>query len=297
MMVLREVSARTVRLQRKRIRFQNIIATSVVWGGAMLVLGLFGWLLSDILWHGWRDLSFAYFTQPPESAGREGGISTILVSTLLILGVCLATTLPIGLGTSIFLAEYTDNEGKMARKIRLSLDVLAGIPSIVFGLFGNAFFCKMLGMGFSILSGGLTLACMVLPYFIRIAEESIRSVPSAYRMGAVALGLSKSTSIMKLILPVAMPGILGAVILSVGRSLSETAALIFTSGYVDRMPESLFDSGRSLSVHIYDLSMNVAGGDQKAYSAGLVLIVSLIFINVLTGLIGKAWSRKMISAL
>ncbi len=295
MMVSRQVLTRTSRIRASRARLQNRIAAAVIWGGAIFVAALFAWLMADILWHGWREISLAYFTQEPESAGRLGGISSILVSTGLILIVCLVSALPIGLGTAIFLAEYTGPEDTVSRKIRLSLNVLAGTPSIVFGLFGNAFFCKMLGMGFSILSGGLTLACMVLPYFIRIAEESIRSVPQSYRMGAVALGLSKSTQIMRLILPVAVPGILGAIILSVGRSLSETAALIFTSGYVDRMPESLYDSGRSLSVHIYDLSMNVAGGDQRAYSAALVLIVSLILINFITGLIGRAWSRRMIS--
>ena len=162
---------------------------------------------------------------------------------------------------------------------RRSLDVLAGVPSIVFGLFGNAFFCKTLGLGFSILSGGLTLACMVLPILIRSTEEGFRAVPANYRLSAAALGLSRTTTLIHLLLPAAVPGLIVGLVLGVGRAIAETAALIFTSGYVDRMPESLLDSGRALSIHIFDLSMNVSGGDANAYGSALVLVVLLLLIN------------------
>ena len=255
------------------------LAFVLVWGAAAVVTATFCWLLGDILWHGLSRLSWTFLTAPPENAGRRGGIGPILVSTFLILGVCLAVSLPIGVGTAVLLAEFTSDQGLFGRMTRRSLDVLAGVPSIVFGLFGNAFFCKTLGLGFSILSGGLTLACMVLPILIRSTEEGFRAVPANYRLSAAALGLSRTTTLLHLLLPAAVPGLIVGLVLGVGRAIAETAALIFTSGYVDRMPKSLLDSGRALSIHIFDLSVNVSGGDANAYGSALVLVVLLLLIN------------------
>mgnify|MGYP001559626981 CR=1 FL=1 len=255
------------------------LAFALVWGAAGLVTSTFCWLLGDIVWHGFSHISWTFLTTPPENAGRRGGIGPILVSTSLILGVCLAVSLPLGVGTAVLLAEFTSDTNLFGRLTRRSLDVLAGVPSIVFGLFGNAFFCKTLGLGFSILSGGLTLACMVLPILIRSTEEGFRAVPASYRLSAAALGLSRTTTLVHLLLPAAAPGLLVGLVLGVGRAIAETAALIFTSGYVDRMPESLLDSGRALSIHIFDLSMNVPGGDANAYASALVLVILLLAIN------------------
>ncbi|OQW32353.1 MAG: phosphate ABC transporter, permease protein PstA [Nitrospira sp. SG-bin2] len=255
------------------------LASALGWSAAALVTATFCWLLGDILWHGLPHVSWTFVTASPRDAGREGGIGPILVSSMLILGVCLGVSLPIGVGTAVLLAEFTTDDSLFGRLIRRSLDTLAGVPSIVFGLFGNAFFCKTLGLGFSILSGGLTLACMVLPILIRSTEEGFRAVPSGYRLSAAALGLSRTTTLFHLLLPAAVPGLLVGLVLGVGRAIAETAALIFTSGYVDRMPESLLDSGRALSLHIFDLSMNVSGGDAHAYASALVLVVLLLAIN------------------
>ena len=255
------------------------LAFVFVWGAAALVTATFCWLLGDIVWHGLNHVSWTFLTASPESAGRRGGIGPILVSTFLILGVCLIVSLPISLGTAVLLAEFTVDHSLFGRMTRRSLDVLAGVPSIVFGLFGNAFFCKTLGLGFSILSGGLTLACMVLPILIRSTEEGFRSVPSSYRLSAAALGLSRTSTLFHLLLPAAVPGLLVGLVLGIGRAIAETAALIFTSGYVDRLPESLLDSGRALSIHIFDMSMNVSGGDANAYASALVLVVLLLIIN------------------
>lgn len=170
-----------------------------------------------------------------------------------------------------------------------ALDILAGVPSIVFGLFGNAFFCVTLGLGFSILSGGLTLACMALPLLARATEVSLRSLPAETRQAAAALGLSQGRTILRLLLPAAAPGIAAGLALAMGRALAETAALIFTSGYVDRMPESLHDSGRALSVHIYDLALNVSGGEASAAASALVLVALLVLLNGL--------ARRSLSAL
>ncbi|MBS0153818.1 MAG: phosphate ABC transporter permease PstA [Nitrospira sp.] len=255
------------------------LALVLVWVAAGLVTSAFCWLLGDILWHGLNHISWAFLTTSPENAGRRGGIGPILVSTALIVGVCLTVSLPIGIGTAVLLAEFASDQSLFGRMTRRSLDVLAGVPSIVFGLFGNTFFCKTLGLGFSILSGGLTLACMVLPILIRSTEEGFRAVPVHYRLSAAALGLSRTTTLLHVLLPAAIPGLMVGLILGIGRAIAETAALIFTSGYVDRMPESLLDSGRALSIHIFDLSMNVSGGDANAYASALVLVVLLLLIN------------------
>lgn len=263
-------------------------APLLAWIVPALVAAVFACILFDLLRHGAGRISWEFLTAVPRDAGRTGGLGPILVSTLLILGVCMAAALPLGVGTAVLLAEAA-GEGAFARLVRRSLDVLSGVPSIVFGLFGNAFFCKALGMGFSILSGGLTLACAVLPMLIRSTEEGLRAVPREIRLGAAALGLSRTTTLTRLLLPAAVPGLMVGFILGVGRALAETAALLFTSGYVDRMPGSLLDSGRALTVHIYDLSMNVPGGDRSAYGAALVLVVLLMLINAAAWTIARRW--------
>lgn len=264
------------------------------WGVAALICGVLIWMLSDLLGQGLSQLSPGFLSTPPLDAGRAGGISTVLVSTLLILLVCMGVSLPLGLGAAVLLAEFTSDENGFGRFVRRSLDVLAGVPSIVFGLFGNAFFCVYLDMGFSILSGGLTLACMVLPTLIRATEEGFRAVPAAYRQGAAALGMSRTRTLTALLLPAALPGLAVGLVLGVGRALAETAALIYTSGYVDRMPGSLLDSGRALSVHIFDLSMNVGGGEPNASAAAVVLIVLLLLINLLASAISTHWGHRTV---
>jgi phosphate transport system permease protein len=275
-----------------RVRSANGVATAALWGAAGCVVAVFVWLVAEVLRHGLSRLSLEFLTAAPEDAGRAGGIAPIIVSTLLILAVCMAVVLPLGLGTATLLAEFSPATQRSGRFVRQSLDMLAGVPSVVFGLFGNALFCQALGLGFSILSGGLTLACMVLPFFIRLAEQGLRAVPDEYRLAAAALGLSRTGTLVHILLPAAAPGILVGFLLSISRALAETAALLFTSGYVDRMPGSLFESGRTLSVHIFDLSMNVSGGDGGAYASALVLMVLLLIINKAAVWVGRQWSAR-----
>lgn len=277
---------------RKRAKIKFSPSILLFWAIFLFVTAVFCWILSDIVWHGVGQISWEFLLSAPRNAGREGGIAPILVSTCLILGVCLAVSLPIGVGTAILLAEFTTIDSIFGRLVRRSLDILAGVPSIVFGLFGNAFFAIKLGLGFSLLSGGLTLACMVLPILIRSTEEGFRAVPADYRLGAAALGLSRTTTLWKLLLPAATPGLVVGLVLGIGRALAETAALIFTSGYVDRMPESLLDSGRALSIHIFDLSMNVAGGDANAYASALVLLILLLLVNGMATGLAQFWSMR-----
>ncbi len=277
-----------------RHHHRNGVASVMVYGAVALVTMAFMWLSADILWQGFSGLSWDFITTVPKNAGRSGGILSVLVSTLLILSVCMAVALPLGLGTAVFLAEFAEDSSIFGILVRRSLDVLAGVPSIVFGLFGYAFFCKALGLGFSILAGGLTLSCMALPILIRSVEQGFRALPHDYRVGAAALGLSKTSTLIHLLLPAAAPALLVGFVLGIGRALAETAALIFTSGYVDRMPSSVFDSGRSLSIHIYDLSMNVPGGNRNAYASALVLLVLLLLINSLAGYLMERFLGKRI---
>lgn len=253
------------------------------------VVGTLSWILFDLLRHGLDRLSWEFLTAAPRDAGRAGGIGPVIVSTLGILAVCLAASVPLGLGSAAFLSELTRRDGRFGRSIRRALDLLAAVPSIVFGLFGSVFFGQILGLGFSILAGGLTLACMVLPILVRATESGFRSAPDELRQGAAALGLSRTATLRHLLLPAALPGLVVGLVLGIGRALAETAALLFTSGYVSRMPNSLLDSGRALSVHIYDLAMNVPGGEANAYATALVLIVLLVAVNGAASRAAEAW--------
>jgi phosphate transport system permease protein len=266
----------------------------MAWSSVVLIFVILAGILGNILWHGATVVDWQFLTAVPEKSGRAGGIAPMIVSTLMIVGISLIVSVPIGVGTALLLSEFTNRQTHFGILVRRSLDVLAGVPSIVFGLFGNAFFCKTLGLGFSIASGGLTLACMVLPILIRSTEEGLRAVPGEYRRSGAALGFTQAATFWHLILPAATPGIVVGLVLGVGRAFAETAALIFTSGYVDRMPESILDSGRALSIHIYDLSMNVSGGDRNAYGASVVLISLLILINGLTAGWASRWMRRRI---
>ena len=271
--------------------------TIFIWLMAGMVLFAFGWLISDVVIQGASKLSWQFLTDEPTRSGREGGIYPIIVSTLLILMIALVVVLPLGLGSAIWLAEFSRKSSRRVRTTRLILDVLAGVPSIVFGLFGYAFFCGFLELGFSILSGGLTLACMMLPILIRTTEAGLSAVPQDWRKAGAALGMSRTTLLWQVLLPYASPAITAGLLLSIGRATAETAALIFTSGYVDRMPESLNDSGRALAVHIYDLSMNVVGGDKASYGSALVLIVMVVIINLSASTLSEFWLEKKVSRL
>lgn len=277
---------------RKLPTKSGALLTTAVWGCAGLIVFVSFAMVGDILINGVSQINWAFIIQPPSDSGRSGGIGPILVSTMLILSVCLCAVIPIGLGGAILLAEYLPSVSPLGRGFRATLEILSSIPSIVFGLFGNILFCDLLGLKFSILSGGLTLACMVLPIFIRSTEQSLQSISNTYRYGGAALGMNKTAVIFRVLAPAALPGVTVGLLIGVGRALAETAALIFTSGYVDRMPSSLLDSGRSLSIHIYDLSMNVTGGDSNAYATAFILIVLIVLINCFTIAMKDLWMRR-----
>ncbi len=239
-------------------------------------------LMVTALWQQSADvLSVGFLLEDPGRAGRSGGIAALLISTGWILALCLLVAVPVGLGCALYLSESLPADSRRAQWLGGVLDMLAAVPSVVYGLFGYQFFAITLGLGFSILSGALALSLMVLPLMIRSAEQAMRAVPMGYRQARDALALSRWGWVRRILLPCAAPGIAVGIILSAGRALAETAVLLFTAGYVLRRPDSLFDSGRTLSVHIYDLAMNVPGGMPRAAATAVVLVALLVMLNLL----------------
>jgi len=209
-----------------------------------------------------------------------------LMGTLMIVGLSLILAVPLGVFSAIYLEEYAKRGSPFVKLIRTMTETLAGIPSIVYGLFGFMFFGVFLGMGLSLLSGTLTVSIMILPLIMRTTEESLKSVPDAYREGSFGLGAGRLRTVGCIVLPAAMPGILGGVILAIGRIIGETAAIIFTLGNVARMPNSLFDTGRTLSAHMYALA-NEGTHTNEAHATAAVLLIVVILINGLASLVTK----------
>jgi len=223
----------------------------------------------------------------PERMGKEGGILPTIIAT--IYAIAIAT--PIGVGSAVYLCEYT-RESVITRVIRFGADALAGVPSIIFGLFGFILFVIRLRMGWSLAAGGLTLAFMILPTIIRTSEEAIRAVPYNLREVSYSLGGAKSQTIMRVVLPNALPGILTGVILGMGRSVAETAATIFTAGSSLLIPKSLFDPARTMAVHFYILAREGLSME-RAYGTAFLLIAAILLINVVAYSLMFRLTRKM----
>lgn len=282
--------------RRRATRFPDHAIALAGMFAAFLCFVLFAWLIWDLVRLGLPRLSWSFLTGEVNDAGRSGGIAAILVSTLGILVCCLGLAIPLGVGSAVWLSEFTRRGSTTARIITGGVDLLASVPSIVFGLFGMVFFAQTLGLGFSILSGGLTLACMILPLLVRTTLTALASLSTDLRPAAAGLGLSKTTTTVRILLPAALPGIVIGITLGIGRALSETAALLFTSGYSTRMPGSFSDSGRALSVHIYDLALNVANGAPMASSSALVLLALILIVNSAAVALSEHWLRRRASA-
>ena len=209
-----------------------------------------------------------------------------IINTLEMVVLTLILAVPIGVCSAIYLVEYAKRGNKFVEVIRLTTETLQGIPSIVYGLFGMLFFVNTCKWGFSILAGAFTLAIMVLPLIMRSTEEALKSVPDSYREGSFGLGAGKLRTVFQIVLPSAIPGILAGVILAIGRIVGETAALIYTAGTVAKVPKNVLSSGRTLAVHMYNLSSEGLYMNQ-AYATAVVLLVLVVVINTLSGMIAK----------
>lgn len=213
-----------------------------------------------------------------------------IINTVYITLLTLLFAVPIGIFSAIYLVEYAKRGSRLVKVIRITTETLAGIPSIVFGLFGFLAFVLALSWGYSMIAGVLTLTMMVLPTIIRTTEEALLAVPDSYREGSFGLGAGKLRTIFKIILPAAVPGILSGVILAIGRIVGETAALIYTSGTVAEISTSLMDSARTLSVHLYCL-LSEGLFTNQAYATAVVLLVLVVGINALSSFIAKKLAK------
>lgn len=213
------------------------------------------------------------------------GLMPAIITTIYMVVMGLVIAVPVGMGTAIYLNEYA-KPSKFVQGIRFSIECLAAVPSILFGLFGMMFFVTQLKLGYSILAGGLTVALMILPTVVKTTEEALKTVPHSYREGSLALGASKFATIMKVVLPSAVPGILTGIVFSTGRIIGETAAIYLTAGMVFRVPGNIMESGRTLSVHLYMLAKEGISFEQ-AYGTAIVLLMVVLGLNLLTYVIGR----------
>jgi len=261
----------------------------VVWGAGAITVFVLLCLVLFILIRGVPHIRRSFLALP--TTGENQSLFPALVTTLIMVGMTLLIAVPFGLFTAIYLVEYAKRGSRLVRVIRMTTETLAGIPSIVYGLFGYIFFANWLGWSKSLLAGCCTLAIMVLPLIMRTTEESLKSIPDSYREGSFSLGAGRLRTVMRVILPPAMPGIFAGFILAVGRIVGETAALIFTIGGVIRMPDSLFSQGRTLALHVYFLSSQ-GHYRNEAYATAVVLLVAVVGINMLSSYIERRFTLK-----
>ena len=257
---------------------------------AALTLGVLILILGFILIKGVPNISWEFLSEAPTGMGREGGIFPIIVGTIYVTLVSIIIATPIGVAAAIYFSEYA-KKGKLINIIRFFTEVLAGIPSIIFGLFGFSFFVVFLGMGWSILAGGLTLSMMILPTLIRSTEESLKTVPMSYREGSLSLGATKWETVRKVVLPCCKSGVLTGLILGIGRAIGETAALMLTIGGSLLMPLSIFDSTRTMALHLYTLASEGLS-EEKTYATAALLIVVVLIINSLANYISGRLAKE-----
>ncbi len=251
---------------------------------AVITMAALLFIIVYILVKGIPNLSLDLFAWKYNS--ENVSLMPALINTIFMILLSLLFAVPTGIGASIYLTEYAGRGNKLVGIVRITAETLSGIPSIVYGLFGALFFVKYLHLGLSLLSGALTLAIMILPLIMRTTEEALISVPDSYREGSFGLGAGKLRTVFHIVLPSAIPGILSGIILGIGRIIGESAALIFTAGTVAEAAGSVFDSARTLAVHMYAISGEGLYIDQT-YATAVVLLVVVIFINGLSEYIAK----------
>ncbi len=275
---------------------QNQAAVFLLWLAGFSILGLLAVFIGYILYKGLPVLSLAFVFGKSSDILAGGGVGAQLFNSFYMLALSLVLSIPVGVGAGIYLAEYA-KETKMTKCIRLSVESLATVPSIVLGLFGMILFVNVMGLGFSILGGALTLVLLNLPLLVRVTEESIRTVPCSYREASFALGATRLQTVARAILPDALPGIFTGITLTAGRALGETAILIFTAGTT--VSRHLFDfdvmaGGETLAVHLWYLMSTglVPDRDLIADGIGALLVLTILVCNVLLMIPVKIWSNQ-----
>jgi phosphate transport system permease protein len=276
--------------------FKQTIFFGVVRLSALIITVALIGILTYIFFHGFRAISWDFLTLPPTDSMTAGGIMPAIVGTLYLTIGAISVALPLGVVSAIYLTEYA-KQGRWIRIIRIGVNCLAGVPSVVFGLFGLGFFVVFLKFGSSILAGSLTLGILILPTIIGASEEALKSVPQTFREASLALGVSKWSTISRIVLPSALPGILTGSILGVGRAAGETAPIMFTAAafFTATLPKSIFDEVMALPYHIYVLATAGTHIEQTRslqYGTVLVLVGLVLGIDLIAILIRSSMRRK-----
>ncbi|MCD6359170.1 MAG: phosphate ABC transporter permease PstA [Dehalococcoidia bacterium] len=273
-------------------RLTQKVAFSFIWLCGIIAMLVLFVLVGYVFFKGVGSIDREFlFTAPIGGLDGEGGISTVIITTLYLVILTTVILTPLGIGAAIYLVEYA-SDNWLTHIIRYVVDMLAGVPSIIMGLFGYVLFVIVLHFNFSLLSGALTLVCLELPTMIRTVEEALRTVPRSYREAGLSLGATKWQTVRQVILPAAMPGVITGIILTMGRTVEETACLYVTMGGSSAMPTSLLSGGRTLSLHLFYLATETRAFD-KAMGTGVILILIIIVMNVITHIMSHRFHAKM----
>jgi len=277
---------------------QNI-AFGFMWLAGLIALAMLVWVIGYVLVQGGKVINLEFLTtKPTGGASGGGGMSTTIITTLYLVLLTLIVAAPLGIGGAVYLVEYAHEMSHNNRVLsfvvsmaRSSIEILAGVPSIIFGLFGFALFVSYMKLKFSLMSAGLSGAALILPIIIRTTEEALLAVPQSYREASLGLGANKWQTILSIILPAAMPGIITGVILGVGRVIAETAVFWVTLGGSFNMPTSLFSSGRTMALHVYMLASETRAFD-KAMGTAAILIITIMLLNLVINYVSRTLSAK-----
>jgi phosphate transport system permease protein len=280
-------------MSRNPIRTQKIAFFFLLLATLLIIIPV-GMVVVIIIQKGWPAITWQFLSEMPRQGMRAGGIFPAIIGTLYLVSGAIVFALPIGLLAAIYLSEYA-KDNILTRMIKLAIVNLAGVPSVVYGLFGLALFVVFFKFGASILSGSLTLGIMILPLIITASREALESVPYSFREVSLSLGASKWQTIRHIVLPNAIPGILTGTILGLGRAAGETAPILFTVAafYLPRLPQSVFDQAMALPYHLYVISTQVPNVDEKVrYGTALVLLVMVLFMNLVAIIIRYQFRKK-----
>lgn len=298
--LVKQVSIRRTNNLKQRKLTQTIAWIVLYLAGLITVVALV-YVIGYVLKIGIPELNAEFLTTDPRGGlDGEGGIRSTIITTFYLVGMVLLWAAPFGIGAGIFLTEYADDAKNsrnpfiqfLVKASRFGVETLAGVPSIIFGLFGYTLFVTQMKMGFSLLAASLAGACLVLPTIIRTTEEALKTVPQSYRAASLALGATKWQTISKIVFPAAAPGIITGVILSVGRVVGETAVFFVTLGGSSGIPKTLLSGGRTMALHVFYLAMDTRAFE-KAMATGVILIISIVLINLLINIISNRIQKNL----
>ena len=272
-----------------RQKRESVLLSALVYFATFITFGMLLFIIGYILIKGIPHLSLDFFSWKYNS--ENVSVVPSVINTIMMALITLLIVVPIGIGAAIYTVEYAKRGSKVVKVVRITTETLQGIPSIVYGLFGLLFFVNAMKWGQSMLAGACTLAIMVLPVIMRTAEEALQSIPDSYREASFGLGAGRLRTVFRIVLPPAVPGILSGVILAIGRIVGETAALIYTSGTVAKLPGSVMESGRTIALHMWMLA-NEGLHEDKAYATAVILLILVIGINYLSHLLAKKLTAK-----